>query len=451
MTNFPGGFLWGCATAALQIEGSTRGEGRENSIWDDFCREFPHRIHAQASPEVACDHYQRWAEDLGWLKRLGHNAYRFSIAWPRMPAGLDFYDRLVDGLCALGIAPMATLYHWDLPSRLGNWEIPATQDAFVEYAGLCARRLGDRVRHWLTLNEPAWSVMNGYVSALHPPAVHDLKRAFEAAHGLLQAHHRAVAELRRHKVVGQIGIALNLSPVRCAGPAARDRRAARWADDYLNRWFLEGVVQGCYPVGPWRLLERTLNFDKQLEQPQPIDFLGVNYYYPKWVAHSDQPTRFHLNVSGVATDKCHFSLQGRMRFCDPPQAQKTEWDWEIDPDGLESLLIHLHQTYPGLALIVTENGIGLRESWSEEVLQDSQRIDFVAAHLRAIQRSIAAGAPVHGYLMWSLMDNFSWLNGYQKRYGLLAIHPQTLERRPKASAEWFRQVFCNQISLAKDP
>ena len=447
VTNFPADFLWGCATAALQIEGSTRAEGRVDSIWDRFCREHPERIHGGATPERACDHFQRWQEDLEWLSRLGHNSYRFSIAWPRMPSGLDFYDRLVDGLCARGISPMATLYHWDLPAHLGNWEQPATQDAFLEYTQQCARRLGDRVTHWMTLNEPAWSVMNGYVTALHPPAVHDLKRAFQAAHGLLQAHHGAVAELRRQRVAGKIGIALNLSPVRCAGDSRRDRRAAVWADDYLNRWFLEAVVQGAYPEKPRRLLQRSLGFQERLHDPQAVDFLGVNYYYPKWVAHSDEPTRFHLNISGQNQDKCHFSLQGRMRFCDPPHGQRTEWDWEIDPDGLENLLVQLHQSYPGIPLMVTENGIGLRESWSDETLQDPQRIEFVGAHLRAIQRARASGAPVQGYLMWSLMDNFSWLNGYQKRYGLLSVHPETLERRPKASAHWFRQVFGNEIPL----
>ncbi|MBT9582235.1 family 1 glycosylhydrolase [bacterium] len=447
MSNFPAGFLWGCATAALQIEGSTQCDGRVDSIWDVFCRQNPDRIHAQATPERACDHYQRWSEDLDWIAKLGHNAYRFSIAWPRMPGGIDFYDRLIDGLCARGIQPMATLYHWDLPHPLGNWENPATLDAFLQYTQLCADRLGDRVSHWMTLNEPAWSVMNGYVTGLHPPAVHDLKRAFTAAHGQLQAHHLALAELRRQRVVGKLGIALNLSPVKCAGDTRRDRRAARWADDYLNRWFLEGVVHGAYPERAWRLLQHTLDFDKQLTHPQPLDFLGVNYYYPKWVAHSQLPTRFHLNTSGNAHDKCQFSLQGRLRFCDPPQTRKTEWDWEIDPEGLENLLVQLHHSYPGLPLVVTENGIGLGESWSDQSLQDSQRIEFVAAHLRAIQKAIAAGAPVQGYLMWSLMDNFSWLNGYHKRYGLLAIHPETLERRPKASAEWFRQVFCDQLSL----
>lgn len=454
--NFPANFFWGCATAALQIEGSTGADGRIPSIWDDFCRDYPERIHGRATPEPGCDHYRRYHEDLHWLEKLGHNAYRFSISWPRVmdpkglpnPAGLDFYDRLVDGLCQRQIAPMATLYHWDLPSHLQTWENPATLEAFQGYVEVVAARLGDRVSHWMSLNEPAWSLLNGYVTALHPPAVHDLRRAFQAGHQQMQAHHDSLKILRGAHVRGKLGIALNLSPIKCAGLEAKDHRAARWADWYLNRWFLEAVTSGTYPDQAARLLEKTLDWSGTLDNPQKPDFLGVNYYYPKWVAHSQRPTQFHLNTSGASQDKCHFSLQGRMQFCDPPQARKTAWDWEIDPDGLESLLLRLHRDYPGLPLIVTENGLGRLEKWGE--VDDLERIQFVAAHLRAIQKALAQGAPVQGYLMWSLMDNFSWLNGYQKRYGLLAIHPETLERAPKRSAQWYRQVFLNEISLTED-
>ncbi|MFN8607704.1 MAG: family 1 glycosylhydrolase [Vulcanimicrobiota bacterium] len=434
--SFPSDFLWGCATAALQIEGSTRSDGRENSIWDDFCEQHPERVQGAANPEPGCDHYRRWEEDLDWIERLGHNAYRFSISWPRARAGLDFYDRLVDGLCQRGVAPMATLYHWDLPARLGSWENPDAADAFADFVSLAARRLGDRVSHWMTLNEPAWSIMNGYVTGLHPPCLQDLNRALAAGHQLMRAHHLALSRLRSEGVRGQLGIALNLSPVRCAGESAKDRRAARWADDFLNRWFLEAVIHGRYP----RRAARLARFREAIQDPQPIDFLGVNYYYPKWVAHSEEETRFHLNTSGQTQEKCHFSLQGRLRFVDSPAgAAKTEWDWEIDPQGLEDLLLDLHRCYPGLPLMVTENGLGLREDGVST--HDPERIAFVQAHLEAISRALKAGAPVRGYLMWSLMDNFSWLNGYQKRYGLLAVEPGSLQRRPKDSAWWFKEVF----------
>lgn len=438
---FPPDFLWGTATAALQIEGASREDGREPSWWDDFCRDHPQRIHQRATPERACDHYHRYREDLDWIQKLGHNAYRFSISWPRGKAGLDFYDRLVDGLCQRGIAPLATLYHWDLPSRLGSWEDPRVVEAFLEFVEACARRLGDRVSHWMTFNEPAWSLMNGYVTGLHPPGLQDLQRGFQAAHHHLQAHHRALGVLRGQGVGGKLGIALNLSPVRCAGSTAHDRRAAGWADDYLNGWFLEAVVKGRYPDRARRLLERTLGFGEVLQDTQPLDFLGVNYYYPKWVAHCLEPTRFHLNTSGDPGEKCHFSLQGRLRFCPPPtqEARRTDWDWEIDPAGLTDLLLGLARDYPGLPLMVTENGMGRREDWGD--FEDLPRIEFLSQHIQAVEKAIQSGAPVQGYLVWSLMDNFSWLNGYHKRYGLLAVHPETLERHPRASAHWLRQFI----------
>ena len=452
--NFPDGFLYGCATAALQIEGATDLDGRGRSTWEHFCREHPERIHGRATPEPGCDHYRRWEEDLGWLEHLGHNAYRFSISWPRIqptrgrcePRGLDFYDRLIDGLLARNIRPMVTLYHWDLPDYWESWENPDLIEGFADYAELCARRLGDRVHAWMTLNEPAWSLMNGYVTGFHPPALHDLRRGFEAAHIQLQAHHRACARLRE-LVPGRLGVALNLSPVRCAGTGAKDLRAARWADDFLNQWFLQGCLSGAYPERARRLLERSLGFRHVIEDPQPLDFLGVNYYYPKWVAAGTAESHFHLNTSGRQEEKCQFSLSGRLRFCDPPESRKTEWDWEIDPQGLEDLLVGLHQSFPGVPLWVTENGLGRSEAWSETELDDQARIDFVAEHLLAVQRALQSGVPVEGYFMWSLMDNFSWLNGYRKRYGLLAVHPATLERRPKKSATWFREVFHHQIPL----
>lgn len=452
--NFPEGFLFGCATAALQIEGATTLDGRGCSIWEDFCRDHPNRIQDHASPEPGCDHYRRWEEDLAWIEQLGHNAYRFSLSWPRIQprrgqlqvGGLDFYDRLVDGLLERNIRPLVTLYHWDLPNYWGTWENPDLIEGFADYAEVCARRLGDRVHSWMTLNEPAWSLMNGYVTGLHPPALHDLGRGFEAAHIQLQAHHAACARLRQ-QTRGRVGVALNLSPVRCAGSGAKDRRAARWADDFLNQWFLHSCLKGSYPERPRRLLERTLGFAHRIQEPQPLDFLGVNYYYPKWVAAGLQETSFLLNTSGKPEEKCQFSLAGRLRFCHPPGTKTTDWDWEIDPQGLEDLLVDLHEKFPELTLIVTENGLGRREEWGDGELDDRERIDFLAEHLRAVQRARRRGAPVEGYLMWSLMDNFSWLNGYRKRYGLLAVHPETLQRRPKASARWFKEVFHNRHLL----
>jgi beta-glucosidase/6-phospho-beta-glucosidase/beta-galactosidase len=437
-------FLWGCATAALQIEGAS--QLRESTWWDDFCRDHPERIFGGATPEPACDHYQRYQEDLDWAQQLGHNAYRFSISWPRGKAGLDFYDRLVDGCLARGIQPLATLYHWDLPSRLESWENPAAAEELADFAQICAQRLGDRISHWMTLNEPGWSLMNGYVTGLHPPQVQDLGRAFSAAHQQMRAHHLCLAALRQNGAKGKMGLALNLSPVTPLTRSAKDLRAARWAEDYLNQWFLQAALLGRYPERAARLLERTRTFSAlSLPPAQSCDFLGVNYYYPKWARHSRGPDGFALNTSGDGQASCHFCLQGKLEFASPPGRAKTEWDWDIDAPGLERLLLQLSHQFPGLPLLVTENGLGRREAWGD--FHDPERIEFVAAHLQAIARARTQSADVRGYLMWSLMDNFSWLNGYTKRYGLLAIHPETLQRHPKSSAHWLRQIIVQEREL----
>lgn len=315
--DFPGGFLWGSATAALQIEGAASSYGRGPSVWDTFCRDYPDRIYQGANPEVACDHYHRYLEDVEHMAALGHNAYRFSISWPRLlpkgrgdqkAQGLDFYDRLLDALVAKGIAPVATLYHWDLPQALESWESPETVDAFLEYAELCLARYGDRVTHWCTLNEPGWSTLNGYVTALHPPAVHDLKAAVLVSHHLMLAHRRVCRELRPRN--GQMGIALNMSPVQPASSDPKDQNAARRADGVLNRWFSEAAVLGRYPEDIVELYDQ-LGYLPQGYDALPsgeIDFLGVNYYYPHYAIDAPLSNDFHLNNSGDKADACRFSL-----------------------------------------------------------------------------------------------------------------------------------------------
>jgi 6-phospho-beta-glucosidase len=446
--NFPPGFLWGSATAALQIEGASRSADRGPSIWDAFCREFPERIFEGATPEVACDHCHRYLEDVDLIARLGHNAYRFSISWPRLlpagrgrmnPSGVDFYDRLLDALRSRGISPMATLYHWDLPLALGSWERPQTVEAFLEYAQLCFDRFADRVDHWCTLNEPGWSTLNGYVTALHPPARHDLKAAVTVSHHLMMAHRGACRQFRGP---GRIGIALNLSPVFPASQAAMDREAANRADGILNRWFLEAAVLGRYPEDIVELYDRLGYLpDNHDSLPQaPLGFLGVNYYYPHYAVDAPERSDFFLNNSGEKSQACRFSLAGCFALVANPQGRFTDWAWEIDPGALERLLLDLHGRYPGLPLVVTENGIGLQDRLCDGQVMDTARIDFLRDHLLAIGRAIEQGADVQGYFMWSLLDNFSWVNGYKKRYGFLYVDRATLSRTPKQSAMWFARV-----------
>ncbi len=448
-------FLWGAATAALQIEGATAEDGRGPSVWDAFCRDHPERIHDRATPDVACDHYHRWREDVGWMRELGLNAYRFSIAWPRVvpdgdgavnPAGLDFYDRLVDALGAAGIEPHVTLYHWDLPLPLGQrggWESRATIDAFLRYVERCVRRLGDRVRLWSTLNEPAWSMLNGYVTGLHPPARQDLPAAVRVSHHLVLAHARAARLVRDMAPGARAGIALNLSPVRPATDRAEDAAAAALADGLLNRWFSEGAILGRYPTDMLAFHERRglaagiEPGDLEGLAAGRADFAGVNYYYPHHASADAPETRFALNITGGGQD-CELALAGLFRMVKNPRGRYTAWGWEIEPDGLREALLAVHALRPGLPLYVTENGIGLQETMADGRVEDADRIAFLRDHLGAVAQARAAGADVRGFFVWSLMDNFSWLNGYKKRYGLLYVDRKTLVRTPKASAAWYR-------------
>lgn len=454
---FPQDFVWGSATAALQIEGATAEDGRGASVWDVFCREHPERIHQGATPDVACDHYHRMPEDVARMAALGHNGYRLSLSWPRIDpqgdgtwnaAGLAFYDRLLDALVERGIAPNVTLYHWDLPARLGDlggWENPETVERYLAYARTCFERYGDRVTLWATLNEPSWTTLNGYVTGLHPPCRQDVRAALVVAHHFLTAHARAVQIYHGLGQGGGIGIALSLSAVRPATPREEDRKAAKKADGALNRWFMEPVLLGRYPadIQEWYAGCGLLP-PGRLEFPlDTVDWMGVNYYYPQYAAADASETAFHINTSGNPDEDCHFSVAGEFRFVRNPRGRYTDWNWEIDPEGLHELLLRVQQYRPGLPVYVTENGIGLDDRLVDGVVDDGARIDFVREHLEAVHRAMQDGVNVRGYYMWSLLDNFSWINGYKKRYGFLYVDRETLERTPKRSATWFRDVARN--------
>lgn len=447
MTSFPSGFLWGAATAAIQIEGAADLDGKGRSVWDDFCRDHPDRIFEQATPEVACDHYHRWEEDIRWMQQIGLSSYRLSLSWPRLlpqgrgrpnPKGIEFYDRLLDGLVAAGIKPNVTLYHWDLPSALGSWEDPDTVEAYLEFALLAFQKFADRVDYWCTFNEPGWTILNGYVTELHPPAKHDLRAAVQCSHHMMRAHHLARSLYRGP---GKVGIAVNLSPIFPATDDPADQQAATTADGVLNRWFLDAVARGKYPEEIVKAYEKRGLLPASLDLPAaPLDFLGVNYYYPHHAVASPAESFFHLNNSGKKDEACKFALAGCFALVADPQAEKTDWNWTIDPGALTTLLERLHADYPELPVMVTENGIGLPDQLIDGAVDDGPRIEFVTRHLRAIHAAIEHGCDVRGYYMWSLMDNFSWINGYKKRYGFLYVDRHTQERTPKKSAEWFAGV-----------
>ncbi len=442
MDTFPDGFLWGVATSAAQIEGGRREGGRADSIWDRFA-DRPGAIADGSRPDVACDHFHRWREDVALMRGLGLGAYRFSIAWPRVVpqgvgapngAGLDFYDALVDALLAAGIRPFPTLYHWDLPQALqerGGWGRRDTAAAFADYAAIVARRLGDRVRAWTTHNEP-WCVATlGHEEGHHAPGQRDPAQALRVAHHLLLSHGLATDALRAEAPGAEVGIVLIHSPADPASARDADRDAARWFDGFFNRWYLDPLFRGAYPddavadrVAAGHLAGPALPFVEEGDLAtiaRPLDFLGLNYY-SRVVMRTDEGGR-------------------RVAVPPAPSAAVTAMGWESWSEGLEAGLVRVHRDYAPRALYVTENGAAYDDPpEGGGTIADPLRIAYLDAHLRAARRAVARGVPLAGYFLWSLLDNFEWGFGYTRRFGLYAVDPRTRERRPKASASWYREV-----------
>jgi beta-glucosidase len=428
------------------VEGAADADGRGESIWDRFAA-TPGRIEDGSDARVACDHHRRWREDVALLRELRLGAYRFSIAWPRVqprgrgaihPAGLDFYDRLVDGLLEAGVAPMATLYHWDLPQALqdrGGWASRDTAAAFVDYAGAVSMRLGDRVRQWVTHNEPWCIATLGHEQGVHAPGLRDPAAALRAAHHLLLSHGWAVPVLRRNAPGAEVGIVVIASHVEPASPSQADREAARWFDGFFNRWYLDPLFRGAYP--PDAVDDRVRRGD--LPGPElpfvrpgdlraiaaPVDFLGVNYYSRNVMA----------GTAGPAGEP-----PPRAVPMAPPGAL-TDMGWEVFPEGLEAVLRRIHADYAPPRLYVTENGCAYGDAPDEGGrVRDARRCAFLHGHLHAVARAIGAGVPVAGYYHWSLLDNFEWSHGYTKRFGLVHVDFPTQRRTPKDSARLYRAI-----------
>ncbi len=436
---FPADFVWGAATAAYQIEGAVDAHGRTPSIWDTFSG-IPGRVRNGDTGLMACDHVRRYQEDVELMRELGLAAYRFSLSWPRIlphgrsrpsRAGLDFYDRLVDELLAAGITPWATLYHWDLPQPLenaGGWPARGTAERFAELAEVAAGRLGDRVQHWITLNEPWCSAFLGYGSGIHAPGVSDGLAAVRASHHLLLGHGMAVEAVRAAAPAAQVGITLNLYPVTPADERPASVEAARRVDGLQNRWFLDPVFRGSYPadvvddLGP--LLEDDLVRDGDLATISvPLDFVGINYYTRHTVRGSAYP----------GTNGAEFVGRG---------LPTTATGWEVDPDGLVEVLTRVTRDYTPLPIYVTENG----SAWFDEVaadgsVDDPERVAFLSDHLAASSRAIHEGANVAGYFAWSLLDNFEWAEGYAMRFGLVHVDFASQRRTTKASGHWYRGLI----------
>ena len=431
--NFPKNFHFGSATSAYQVEGAVNEDGRGPSIWDDFCA-TPSNIRDGSDGRVACDHYHRYADDIARMAEMGFNAYRFSVAWPRIlpegrgrinPAGLAFYDRLVDGLLAKGIAPYLTLYHWDLPSPLqaqGGWGNRETAWAFAEYAEVIGRHFGDRVHAYATLNEPRCAAFVGHYEGRHAPGATDLRLTLQVAHHLMLAHGAAVQRLRAHTQTAKVGIVLDMKPYHPANDHPLTARAAEMGGGIFNRWLLDVLFKGHYPADVWEgfgpLVPHVEADDYALIQ-QPLDNLGINYYTRALVEYDPELPFPHARE--VRNEGAIYSTM----------------NWEFYPEGLEEILGWIHRTYGVKELYIAENGVALADEVVDGRVHDPLRTQYYQTHLAAVSRAITQGVPLTGYLAWSLMDNFEWGQGYLQRFGLWHVDYATQERILKDSAHWY--------------
>ncbi len=427
---FPRGFVWGAATAAYQIEGAAKADGRGESIWDRFSHTEGKTFNGDTG-DVACDHYHRFAEDVALMKDMGLKAYRFSIAWPRvMPngrgsinwLGLDFYDRLVDALLSVGIEPYATLYHWDLPQPLqaiGGWTNRDVTGYFADYAAVMAKRLGDRVKHWMTINEPWVVAVLGNLTGEHAPGYKDKMTAIKVGHHLLVGHGRALETIKHSRPDAKVGITLSLSPVEPETDSADDRLIAEHRYQVSAGLFLNPLLTGAYPS------ECYPEFGEAIAVIHPgdmalisrrMDFLGVQYYFRVVTGRRGDVS----NVTG---------------------SKYTEMGWEVCPGALERLLVRMNQDYDLPPIYITENGAAFNDKVTKDgQVHDQERIEYFREHLHAVYRAWQQKVPVKGYFAWSLLDNFEWAQGYSKRFGLVHVDYKTQKRIVKDSGHWYSRV-----------
>jgi len=436
-TTFPEDFVWGVATSSFQIEGAAAQDGKGPSIWDSFCRQ-PGAIADNSNGDVACDHYRRWADDLNLVASLGVDAYRFSVSWPRVrpggrgawnAAGMDFYERLVDGLLKRGIKPYLTLNHWDLPQELqaqGGWANRDTVHLFVDYALGIQARLGDRLATITTHNEPWVMAVLGHETGLFAPGIRDRAMAMQVAHHLLLSHGLALQALRAQGARARLGIVLNLSPVYPATDSEADRAVARIEDGGLVRWYMDPLFKGHYPQDMLQFLgtdaPQVAPGDMQTIATQ-MDFLGINYY-SRQMASAARP--WNAQASGL---------------------EITDMGWEVYPEGLTDLLLRVHRDYRVPPLYVTENGGAFRDELVGGRVHDKRRSAYIARHIAAVAEAMRQGVHMEGYMVWSLLDNFEWASGFEKRFGIVHVDYTTQTRTCKDSALWYRDFLRSQKTV----
>ncbi len=442
---FPENFLWGAATASYQIEGAWNKHGKGESTWDRFTH-TPGKIKEGHTGDVANDHYRLWKKDIGLMKKIGLQAYRFSISWPRVlptgrgkvnQKGLDFYNKLVDALLEANITPFVTLDHWDLPQVLeeeGGWPARSIAEAFVDYADLISRTLGDRVKNWITHNEPAVVAWTGYAAGQHAPGLHDYALGVRAAHHLLLSHGWAIPVIRRNSQNAEVGITLDISWRVPASNSRADQEAVRQEDGKLFRWFADPLYGRGYPVDKVEdftalgALPNGLDFVQAGDMEvisTPTDFIGMNYY-SRNVHRADVPNNDPQTVFPQPKSPEHW----------------TEMNWEIYPDGLANVLGRMYFNYQVPKIYVTENGASYSTPPDETgKVPDIHRINYLRTHFVAMQRAIQMGVPLAGYFVWSLMDNFEWSQGYTQRFGIIWVDYETQKRTLKDSAKWYKNVI----------
>ena len=454
---FPTDFVWGAATSAYQIEGAVQEDGRGASIWDTFAH-TPAKIADGTNGDTATDSYHRWNQDIEIMKRIGLQAYRFSVSWPRVqpngselnPAGLDHYSRLVDGLLESGIQPWLTLYHWDLPQALedaGGWPERDTAHRFADFAAHVCDRLGDRVKNWITVNEPWCTAFLGYASGEHAPGRREPAASIAAAHHLMLAHGLATSALRTRSD-GNIGVGLNFYPVYPASGSAGDADAVRRIDGVQNRLFADAIFRGGYPADVLADLAEVTDLDmiRDSDAPiigAPIDMLCVNYYSRFTVTADNTGTG---SASAAPTDvgsawpgNDHISFVAN-------GLPQTGMGWEIDPGGLRDMLIRLSRDYPGVPLVVTENGSAFEDTLVDGRVADDKRVSYLRDHVDAMSQALAADVPLTGYFAWSLLDNFEWAWGYNKRFGIVYVDFENQRRIIKDSGLWYADLIAGRAT-----